>query len=311
VRSSEHIQQEIAAVEQAVQAIAQEFRSAYAEYLAALGQVVYQQLILASYRLCTQGYPERFVRLSLKQRQQLQQSIRQLGQQAQAQLIAALQQPSNRKSNLDRQWSILHPKHDASESEASDPSEFESLTFESLTLDEYQLELIEASKEQEQPEPEPEPEPPLCFDQPMSPNQLRRWQASLEQNISEIMRSTSYEVNRVLQKVNILPSKLPEPVLAAASKSGIVAEAMGSAPNLLNLLIETEEQEESKVTQIIAIRLLLAEIEFGDATLAGWRSNIRSLLARLNQMEREYQKKQRERVIAEAETAWRSSWYED
>lgn len=81
-RAVEQIEQDIAALEEVVSAIAVELRSAYASYLKALGQAMRQQLILASYHLCTQGYPKAFLGLSFSQRQQLQQAIRKLGQQA-------------------------------------------------------------------------------------------------------------------------------------------------------------------------------------------------------------------------------------
>lgn len=271
--SIDRITKEIAAVEQAVQSIARDFRATYEEYLAALGQTVYQQLILASYRLCTQGYPDRFLQLSLQQRLQLQQALRELGRSAQAQLLAPFQVPEA-----------------AAESEPIAPEPFNELEAE---LD---------------PESEDEDEP-IDFDRPMSPERLGRWQESLEQNIAGVMRSTSNATNRAFQEAEVLPQKLPEPVLEAAAKAGMMTEAASNMPNLLNLLVETED-EEAKVTHIIAIRLRLAEIEFGDPILANWRSKIRSLLARLNQMEREYEKKQRERAVAEAEAAWRSTWFE-
>ncbi len=80
-RAIEQIEREIAGLEKAISAIAVELQSAYAKYLTTLGQAVRKQLILASYYLCTQGYPENFLSFSLNQRQQLQHAIRKLGQQ--------------------------------------------------------------------------------------------------------------------------------------------------------------------------------------------------------------------------------------
>jgi hypothetical protein len=282
------IEQDIAALEQAVQAIAQAFRSTYADYLSTLGQAVRQQLVLASYRLCTQGYPERFLELSLQQRQKLQQALRQLGRQTQTQLIALLE-PSDAAA-IDPQPQL--PEASSPEAEEPEPAEVAS----EFALDD------EASNHEAFD---------LRFDQLVTPMLLERWQAALEQSITDVLRSTSHAANRLLQQATILPNQLPEPILEAAAKSGMVAEAASGMPNLLNLLVETEEQEESKVTHIIAIRLRLSEIEFGDATLTNCRSKIRSLAARLNQLGRDYQKKQREHAIAEAESAWRSSWYEE
>ncbi len=60
VGSVERIEQELASLDQATRAIADEFYNAYSSYLKVLGQAVRQQLILASYHVCTQGYPEAF-----------------------------------------------------------------------------------------------------------------------------------------------------------------------------------------------------------------------------------------------------------
>lgn len=92
----EQIERDIAALEVVVKEIAAEFYQAYTSYLTALGRAVRQQLILASYHLCTQGYPEAFLSLSFNQRQQLQQAIRSLGKDAVEQLLTELKVEGNR-----------------------------------------------------------------------------------------------------------------------------------------------------------------------------------------------------------------------
>jgi len=91
------------------------------------------------------------------------------------------------------------------------------------------------------------------------------------------------------------------------------AEAVAGPPNLLNLLVETENSLESgsTMTQLLAIHLRLSEIEFADSTVMAGRNQIRKLSAKASQLGRDYQKKQRERAVAEAEAAWRSSWFEE
>ena len=87
-RAIEHIEKDIAALESAIAKIAQELQAAYSSYLNSLAQVMPRQLVLASYYLCTQGYPRQFLKLSLTQRQQLQQRIRQASQKAAEKLIS-------------------------------------------------------------------------------------------------------------------------------------------------------------------------------------------------------------------------------
>ena len=48
-----------------------------------------------------------------------------------------------------------------------------------------------------------------------------------------------------------------------------------------------------------------------DINIGSWRNKIRSLLGKLSKLQREYRKKQQELAVIEAESAWRSSWYED
>ncbi|NEQ28060.1 MAG: hypothetical protein F6K28_55540 [Microcoleus sp. SIO2G3] len=149
----------------------------------------------------------------------------------------------------------------------------------------------------------------LNFDQPIPPKALQQWREGVEANVAIVLRTISQAANHLLHQAKILPKPLP-PVLEVAASS-IMAESASSTPNLLNLLIETEDQDETKMTQIIAIRLRLAEIEFAEPGLATGRSQLRSLAARLQQLERNYRKKQRDRAVAEAEAAWRSSWFEE
>ncbi|MEH2115810.1 hypothetical protein [Nostoc sp.] len=270
-RAIERIEQDIAALKEAIRAIAVELQTAYASYLATLGLAVRKQLILASYHLCTQGYPENFLHLSLNQRQQLQQAIRKLGQLAAEQLLIYI-----------------------NKSEETGGDEENVTSSSSVTLDKSISE-------------------PLTPDT-SNPIELATWQQKLEEVTQEILKKLSHDANLLLQKAGILPKKLPEPILAAAAAaSEASAEVMPGPPNLLNLVIEIENEqqlEDSGLTQIMAINLRLGEIEFADVTLSSERRQIRNILVQLNKLGREYQKKHREKAIAEAEAAWRSSWFE-
>ncbi|MEH1766134.1 hypothetical protein [Nostoc sp.] len=275
-RAIERIEQDIAALKEAIRAIAVELKTAYASYLATLGLAVRKQLILASYHLCTQGYPENFLHLSLNQRQQLQQAIRKLGQLAAEQLL-------------------IYIKSEETGGDEGDGGDEENVTSSSsVTLDKSI----------------PEPLTPDTS----NPIELATWQQKLEEVTQGILKKLSHDANLLLQKAGILPKKLPEPILAAAAAaSEASSEVMPGPPNLLNLVIEIENEqqlEDSGLTQIMTINLRLGEIEFADVTLSSERRQIRNILVQLNKLGREYQKKHRERAIAEAEAAWRSSWFE-
>ncbi|NDJ24530.1 hypothetical protein GS682_23380 [Nostoc sp. B(2019)] len=278
-RAIERIERDIAGLKEAISAIAVELQSAYASYLTTLGQAVRQQLILASYHLCTQGYPENFLSLSLSQRQQLQQAIRKLSQQAAEQLLA-----------------YIKSERDEGDEEAG--------------------EVVEAG-EADESNSSFSPSTPLSSSPDLSnPIELAEWQQNLEEATQEILKNLSHNANLLLQKAEILPKKLPEPILAAAAAaaSEASAEVMPGPPNLLNLVIEIENEqqsEDSSLTQIMAINLRLGEIEFADATLSSERRHIRNILGQLSKLGREYQKRQREKSVAEAEAAWRASWFGD
>lgn len=281
-RAIERIEGDITAIKQAIRAIATELHSNYVNYLTILGEALQKQLILAVYHVCTQGYPDKFLKLSLNQRQQLQQGIRKLGQKGAQQLLVYLQGGDTE--------------------EAEETEEFEETE---------ETEETEDSKN----DPQSKIEKQKYLD-PSNPIEVAQWHQDLEEGIQNTLIKVSQDANSLIQKVGILPKKLPEPILAAAAAA--VSEASGEVipgpPNLLNLVIEIssdDESEDSSLTQLITLNLRLGDIEFADNTLLSARKQIRNILLQLNKLGKEYQKKHRELKIAEAEAAWRASWFED
>ncbi|MUL35118.1 hypothetical protein [Gloeocapsopsis dulcis] len=278
----EQIKREIAALEEACRVLAEELYAAYTNYFLALGQAVRQQAILATYHLCTQGYPEAFLSLSFSQRQQLQQDVRKVIRKAIEQLLAITQveEKENLEEDIKEDLKLEATEEALLESVSSHPSS-------SSTL--------------------------LKF--PANPIDLIKWQQNIEQAIALQLKTISREINYLLQQAKILPEKLPFPLLdAALNTPELPAEATAGPPNLLNLLVEAESnsnQEESSVTTLVAVYLRLGEIEFADTTLRAKRNQIRHLETRIRTLLKEYYKKQREQAIAEAEAAWRASWFED
>lgn len=312
----ERIQQDLAGLEEALAALTLEFHTTYESYLSALGQAVRQQLILACYHLCTQSVPESFLKLSFDGRQKMQQSVR---------LLAAASEAKLRS---------LTTESEASEEDELEEDEFEEDEFEEEDEDEFEE---EEEKEEIEEEAETDEEieeknefsainyqlPTTNHQLPISsnsPENLARWQHSIEKSIAHNIKLLSRDTNRLLQQSGILPSQLPEPVLEAASQAEMSGDSVAGPPNLLNIVIETDnsslppklaETPRPKPLHITAIKLRLSEIEFADAGTSAWRQQIRNLSVRLNSLGRDYQKKQREMDVVEAESAWRSSWFED
>ena len=345
----ERITQDLAAIDAAAAAIAPDFRAAYKNYLHALGQAVEKQLVLAIYHICTQGYPETFLRLSNTQRQHLQQSLRQLVQKTQAQLQAQFYvTPSEEESSPFGDDSIV-PGIPAllvknTTTQKGSHEFFEILAQESgnlddaLVLDAKDLEATlfppedsadTARSSEDPPKPPPPPDTPLDEtvvppenntdrlaedDPPLTEiGRLTQWQESLEKAIVTILQLASRNANLLLHKANLLPQQLPETILEAAFKADTTAESATSPPNLITLLVEAEQlkgTERSSVMKIVAVRLRLMEIELSESALAIARKQLRNLSSQLKALQKKYKKKQRELSVAEAEALWHSSWLE-
>lgn len=302
-RAIERIEREIAGLEQTIAELAEEFYNTYSRYLAALGKGIRQQLIVATYHLCTQSYPEEFLSLSFNQRQKLQQTIKQLAERTAQELVLQVNSP-------------MQAKHRSISINELEINELQELIEESIAeiekqdIDEETNHLTESELAESKVE--------LTTEKPntniSNPDALLHWQERLENSIAQILQRLSRDSNLRLQQSGLLPKKLPEPVLEAAAKVEAAAETMPGPPNLLNLVIETESDRESQsstVTHLVAIHLRLSEIEFPDSTLTSLRQQIRNLSVKLHTTRREYQKKQREKAIAEAELAWRASWFDE
>jgi len=286
VKAIERLEQDIAGLKQAIGAIAAELQNAYANYLSILGQAVKKQLILASYHLCTQGYPENFLNLSLTRRQNLQQFIRSIGEHTAGQLLDLLQDQETESSSTTTEEEVEE------EVEVSEEVAEDSESTGEEKLENQKLKTLD----------------------PNNPVEVLQWQQELEAAVGQILRECTQDTNIILQKAGVLPKKLPEAVLAAAlAASESAGEVVPSPPNLLNLVIQVsheQEMEDAKVTQIMTINLRLGEIEFADANLVSGRKQIRNILAQLHGLGRDFQKKHRELKVAEAEAAWRASWFE-
>jgi hypothetical protein len=152
------------------------------------------------------------------------------------------------------------------------------------------------------------------------PDELLDWIQQIDKGISQILDELSMKLNEQLQKFKILPHKLPKQVINMAIQAEVPEHTSSGSPNLLDVLIETEnktsdsenleEDNTNQITKLIAIHLRLTEIEFAEPNLTLQRKQIRHLLEQAIQLKKQYYKKQQECAIAEAESAWRSAWYE-
>ncbi len=343
-RPLQRIEREIEELESAIASLAEEFYQAYGNYTQYLGQVVRQQLIVASYQICTQGYPHEFLELSLTGRQQLQERVKRLAQQAEAEIQEIVSRP------LETPLALSSEEAEDEEEEEENPEE----------SDEPSLDLKVMESEEEYP---------LI----KNPEALAQWQQNIEKQIFKRLEHFSHEVNQLLRKANIFTENIPEPLIEVAKQAMGTQESLApSLPNILNLVIEAEnfltprrkgelkgqielperllkqyedsippviiglqkgdydpdEEEDddededddrdpiallpfSLPLKIMLINLRLSDIEFSDARVTSYRKQLRHLQDRLYSKGQDYQRKQKEYAIAQAEFAWRSSWVED
>ncbi len=338
-RPIQQMKQDLETLQQNILESATELRQFYNDYLQVLSQSVKQQLILASYQLCTQIYPDSFLKLSFSQRQQLQQKLRSISQEVGdvLQNISNIEQPkpsaaetelnllaemiknlpltklsnqkiaTNQAQNQQSNENNLEEEEDEDEAEslpeiviAGDQSNIQELA---EHLENIATEELDLDKSQE-----------LDFS---NPDHLVIWQKRIEKNLRQFLNDISSKTNKLLQEYHIIPNNLPSKVIDMAIQAHDVAgnsQKTNNSPNIINLVVETEKEpkgKKNKIAQISLLRLRLSEIEFIEATVSIERNKIRSFLKKVEMLRRQYKAKEREYAIAEAQAAWRAGWYED
>ncbi|MEM8831357.1 MAG: hypothetical protein AAGE96_18650 [Cyanobacteria bacterium P01_G01_bin.19] len=346
-KSIQQIQQELDKVQSAVAETAVEFKNQYSSYLDLLGNSVKQQLILASYQICTQFYPRSFLDLSLSQKQDLQQTLRQVGIDLQPELLAIIEQqeldPEPNELNLMAEIIKKLPKtkvknarqNRAESAEPENNLESAEIDLETLKSELGNIELIaiesleededldvdraenEDSTDSEEILPLAPPKEKIELD---NPQHLLLWQKQIERKIKKNLDRTSKKVNNCLQDADIIPDRIPAKIIDVAmqtdgSKGGRNNRKLPKAPNILHLSIDTNPSKKGQIsqnlTQISLLRLRLSEIEFSDSLLITQRSQIRDLMSKINRLKNKYDYAKQELAVAQAQAAWRSSWYED
>ena len=86
VKASSQIEKELGLLQQRTEDMAIALDPIYDGYLDALADASKQQLMSAVYHLCTQAYPDRFLKLSWKERSELQKTLQTLAAQIRSQL---------------------------------------------------------------------------------------------------------------------------------------------------------------------------------------------------------------------------------
>ena len=150
------------------------------------------------------------------------------------------------------------------------------------------------------------------------PQNLIAWQKNIEKQIAKTLDNTSKKANKILQEVDLVSKQIPTKIMDIALQNADSASRINKVkniPNIFNLVIEIDKGSKSKTNHnfgdISLLRLNLLEIEFVDSILSSKRNEIRNLMKKISQIYKIYQERKHEYAVAEADAAWRSTWYEE
>lgn len=171
------------------------FNDAYDRYLQALAPAVQTQLILATYQLCTRGYPEHFLALSVDERTSAQSQLQQLAKQIRHRFEEYFE-PDDSEFEAS--------ESDESESEPSEPQEEAPYVAEIAT---EQLGSLEQNEETEDAQTSDDRDPNRSTDLNLSSDDRDPAQ-SRENSPEEALRSPSSSTNEAGSVDRLNPSHL-------------------------------------------------------------------------------------------------------
>lgn len=308
VRDLQSIEKELQELENQVETLSEKLETAYQEYTEILGDTLKQQLVFSVYQICTQEYPQGFLNLSLSQQQNLQKKVRELAEKAQENLKLGgeiLQQMEIQKENNTEEEDNLEESEKLFSEEWETVSEAENQN-ESTINENILKELFSSNSKDSESE--------------MStnhPDNILNWSKLQEDAIALILENVSSQTNETLRESGILPQEFPKEMIDAALQAEGAGSMSNRAPGVLHLMLEVERKnqqqktENNEVMQLTIIRLRVGEMEFAAPSLNMKRRELRNVIQEIQQLQEQYHKLTKERAIAQAELAWRSSWHED
>lgn len=277
VKASGQIEQRLEQLQQQTTDLAEELDSLMEDYLKALGRSGNQQLVAAAFNACTQIYPDQFLALTLSQRQQLQQRLKEAAAQIAPALLEKwqaakrmslqsaedeellvirqlfLEATASKNAALKREAAGDEPeapadegpdspadeKPDDSDRENRDqPAKNRALPGNHQALLTEIRTLLDRSGQDDRPEEDSEPSAT-----PLEPAQVVRKQIVIERSIRDVLKAASELANRLLQDAEVMP-EIPASLLASAETEGLVPVPT-KVPNLMRLSIKlVREQEE-------------------------------------------------------------------
>lgn len=369
-RSPARIREQLSQLESQTLVLHQQWAGVYLRYAQRLAQVLERQAVYAVYQICTQIYPQSFLQLAYNPRQRFQEKVRLAIAQFQPQLFQQFQQqgiflaPPEQSGSVNpplpgpegelsmapvdlgdsphRAIAQTDPELEAQGTEPGearanlpDLDEIKTFLSQALQKEGLSLEMLVPGSLHHQAD-----QSKLAV---KTPEDLARWQETVEKVMGRSVVRLSMDLNRSLTKAQIIPPNLPPRILEMALQSddNRLAPNREKMPHVVNLLIEKapkpddqsgdrpaedsneeleelteagdkEEQEEparrGEISRLTAINLRLLDLEFSDLDLGLIRKELHGQLGQLKKLQQQYRQLERQKTIAEAELAWRSSW---
>ncbi len=264
-QSLEQINQRLKSLEQQAIDLGDKLHIAHQGYRHVLAQISLEQLVMASFTLCTEAYPKEFLKLSVNDRHQLQAKIRSIGQQMQ-QDLRDVPRPDTPIADLtpsmptisfpemlalpgkdflaspdaaDKGFLILDEDEEVDEDDEADfdeddeddqPDSPEAARSRQIEAELKALFSLESLLSQRQPQLPQNPVEQISF-----------WHRHVEDQAQQCLRRVSADTNQSLQTANILPSQIPAPILEAASMAE-GGESFGKTPHLVRMILEAREK---------------------------------------------------------------------
>ncbi|MBE9222373.1 hypothetical protein IQ215_06650 [Cyanobacterium stanieri LEGE 03274] len=283
-KSIKQLRSDLAVLDTEVRLLAGELYGLYQLYVEHFFPVLGKQLVLASYQICTQKYPDCFLALSYQQKVDLQRKIKDLGGDFLVRLSGYLAEIDIPDDQLFNDF----------------PRFLTGVTPEEINNLEASIEGLNSEES--------------LFSDVLNPDDILHFYGEIEDCLGEVLTDISAGGNDLLKEYNILPAQIPAKVLEMALKTKDSSKGIADSPNLISLVVEKEDissKEIKDITPVVAICLRLGEIEFADVGLRGDRTKIIALIDKLMDLQKRYQRTTRLYAIAQAQSQWRSCWSDE
>ncbi len=277
-RPIEQVEQELTKLRMASSQMGKELTIAYKSYFAAFAPTLKKQSIQGCYYLCTNGYPEAFLKLNYDRRAQLLKTLQRTINNAVANLVVYIDSPDRSSGN----------------NNVDDDEPTGEITSMSMMPTDWFATPISLSTWQKQLEEEiGHSLKEISYKVNLLLQQGQVMPPSIPKPILEANPQADRQGGNIVNIPNILS------VLIEQNSSEEEQET------------EPDEDESPKILPIHSLYLRLTEVEFSDANVLSYRKNIDVLVNKINGLRREYLQKQQDLKVSEAAAAWRNSWFEE